>query len=169
MSVIRLFNEEAGREFLSRQGISDESINQLSMLGISSVGNVICAIKFAKYFELTSRDIILTVWTDSMELYGSRVREMRESRGEYREPDAVKDFHRHLMGLKTDSMLELSYYDRLRIHNLKYFTWVEQQGRSPEELRQQWYDYPDYWDRVHGMVPKIDQLISDFNEQVKAM
>jgi cysteine synthase A len=60
-------------------------------------------------------------------------------------------------------MLELSYYDRKRMHNLKYFTWVEQQDKSVEELNQQWYAYPEFWDRIHRQVDEIDQLIHDFN------
>jgi len=39
-------------------------------------------------------------------------------------------------------------------------------GRSVEELDGQWYDYPAYWDRIHAMVPKIDELIVSFNERV---
>jgi hypothetical protein len=59
----------------------------------------------------------------------------------------------------------LSYYDRKRIHNLKYFTWVEQMGKSAEELESQWSDFPDYWERVHRQAEEIDRLIEEFNER----
>ena len=62
-------------------------------------------------------------------------------------------------------MLELRYTDRKRIHNLKYFTWVEQQGKSVQALNQQWYDYPDFWDTIHGQLPEIDSLIEQFNRK----
>ena len=60
-------------------------------------------------------------------------------------------------------MQELNYYDRKRIHNLKYFTWVEQQGKNVEELNAQWYDAGNYWRQVHGLAQKIDVLIEQFN------
>jgi hypothetical protein len=66
------------------------------------------------------------------------------------------------MGQSTDNLLELSYADRRRVHNLKYFTWVEQQGRTYEEIMSQWYD-AEYWTGVQGQVEEIDQLITEFN------
>ena len=60
-------------------------------------------------------------------------------------------------------MAELGYYDRLQRHNLKYFTWIEQMGKSVEELDAQWYDWHDYWDRLHDQVEPIDELINKFN------
>ena len=62
-------------------GRSEETVAELPLLGISSIGNLLCAIKFAKYYELTNRDIVLTVWTDSMDLYQSRLKEMEARRG----------------------------------------------------------------------------------------
>ncbi|MFX1265339.1 MAG: pyridoxal-5-phosphate-dependent protein subunit beta, partial [Promethearchaeota archaeon] len=102
----------------------------------------------------------------SMDMYQSRLREARQSFGEYTAGNAIKDFHRYLMGQKTDAMIELNHYDRKRIHHLKYFTWIEQQGFELDELNAQWYDYPGYWERVQGLVPKIDALISEFNQKV---
>jgi hypothetical protein len=49
---------------------------------------------------------------------------------------------------------------------LKYFTWVEQMGESVDELQAQWYDWPEYWDRIHCQVGQIDVLIEDFNRRV---
>jgi hypothetical protein len=88
---------------------------------------------------------------------------MAEERGAYGETDAAADFARYLQGLSTDNMLELRYTDRRRIHNLKYFTWVEQQGRSYDEILAQWYQ-PDYWTGVADQVEQIDALIERFNE-----
>ncbi len=106
---------------------------------------------------------MITVLTDSMELYQSRLRELREERGPYTQEQAAIDYHRFLLGLSTDWMLELSHWDRRRIHNLKYYTWVEQMGKSADELLSQWYDWPDYWDRIHRQVDEIDELIREFN------
>jgi hypothetical protein len=68
--------------------------------------------------------------------------------------------------MKTDAMLELGYRERKRIHNLKYYTWIEQMGHSAEELDAQWYDFPGYWDRIHQSVEAIDERIEAFNERV---
>jgi cysteine synthase len=165
MNLIRLFNEPQGMPYLTARGVSEEFILRLPLLGISSIGNLLSAIKFAKYYELTGRDIVLTVFTDSMELYGTRLEEMGASRGSYTELEAAKDYHRYLMGESSANMLELRTTDRRRIHNLKYFTWIEQQMKSIEELNRQWNDFPDFWDRIHRQVEEIDQLIKAFNER----
>ena len=103
--------------------------------------------------------------TDSMDLYGSRLEELRESDGPYREIDAAVAYNRYLLGESVDNMLELSYHDRQRIHNLKYYTWVEQQGKTYEEIQAQWYD-DDYWTGIPATLDKIDALIDAFNQRV---
>jgi len=162
LSLVRLFNEPAGRAVLLRRGVPAELVEQLDLLGISSIANVLSCIKFAKWYELDKNDVILTVFTDSMELYGSRLRELRQERGEYSQVDAASDFQRYLLGCTTDHMQELGYWDRRHIHNLKYFTWVEQQGKTSEELQAQWYQR-GYWTSVQGQVEAIDELIRAFN------
>ncbi|HIQ00541.1 MAG TPA: pyridoxal-5-phosphate-dependent protein subunit beta, partial [Anaerolineales bacterium] len=89
--------------------------------------------------------------------------ELREERGEYTEMDAAADYHRYLLGCTVDHVEELGHRDRRRIHNLKYYTWVEQQGKTYEEIQAQWYD-PDYWTSIHRQVGEIDALIARFNE-----
>ncbi len=76
---------------------------------------------------------------------------------------AARDYSEHLHGVRTDSMLELSYQDRKRIHNLKYYTWVEQQGKTYEEINQQWYD-THYWTDMHAQADELDKLINEFND-----
>jgi len=165
MGLIRLFNETIGQKYLIKKGVSKNIIEQLSLLGISSVANLIMAIKFAKYYELTEKDIVFTVFTDSMELYGSRMQELNEEFGPYDDTDAAIDYHRNLQALSTDYMQELNYYDRKRVHNLKYFTWIEQQGKDLDELNAQWYDYENYWSAIRGQIDKIDKLIDKFNKK----
>jgi cysteine synthase A len=162
MHLVRLFNEPAGRAYLVRQGLSEEWVANLDLLGISGIANLLSGAKFAKWYELGPEDIVLTVLTDSMELYGSRVIELREQFGVYEEPDAASDYARYLLGATTDHMAELGYWDRKRIHNLKYYTWVEQQGKTYEEIQAQWYDR-DYWSSIHSQVDEIDSLIEQFN------
>jgi len=163
--MIRLFNEPAGRDYLVMQGVPEKTVNNLDLLGISSIGNVIGAIKFAKYYELTERDIVFTVFTDSMELYGSRLKELEEKFGKYTKEDAARDYER-LQTIGIDYILEPDYYEKRRIHNLKYYTWIEQQGKELSELNDQWYRWKEYWARIHSQVDEIDSLIEDFNRKV---
>ena len=165
MHLIRLFNEPAGRKVLKEAGIDPEFVDKLDLFGISSAANILGAIKMAKYYEMTDKDIIFTVATDSMELYQSRLQELRDMYGEYTETDAAKDFDRYLMGVTTDWMLELRYYDKKRMHNLKYFTWIEQQGKELDELNAQWYD-DNYWKEKFESYKEWDELIQEFNERV---
>lgn len=165
VNLARLFNEPAGRTFLIKQGVPESIVNSLDLLGFSGISNLLSAIKFARYFEMGENDIVLTVLTDSMELYGSRLREMRAEDGEYQEIHAAGDFARYLLGQSTDNLLELRYVDRRRIHNLKYFTWVEQQGKTSEEILAQWYDRT-YWTNIQRQVAEIDALIEEFNDRV---
>ena len=97
-----------------------------------------------------------------MEMYGSRLEEMTAKMGAYTQVQAAVDHNRYVLGMGIDGMAELSYYDRKRIHNLKYYTWVEQQGKTSEELNAQWYDR-DYWTNVYKMADVIDERIDAFN------
>lgn len=164
VKLARLFNEPEGRRGLIDSGHAESLVNQLDLLGFSGISNLISAIKFAKYNELTENDIVLTLLTDSMELYNSRLTEMHEEFGEYSKSDAIADEARYLRAITTDNMEELGYRERKRIHNLKYYTWVEQQGRTYEEIMAQWYD-PDYWLEVQAQQPEIDALIEEFNHK----
>jgi cysteine synthase len=165
VNIARLFNEPEGHKYLASKGVPEAMINSLNLFGFSGIANMLSAIKMAKYYEMGENDVILTVLTDSMELYESRKIEMREEFGAYTEMNAAVDDARYLKGVTTDWLQELSYADRRRVHNLKYFTWVEQQGRTYDEIQDQWYD-PDYWTDCHSQVEEIDGLIVDFNKRV---
>ncbi|MGK0468858.1 pyridoxal-phosphate dependent enzyme [Clostridium sp.] len=166
LAMLRLFNEPNGKEYLKEQGISEELIEKLSYVGISGAANILTCIKFAKYYELTENDMVMTVLTDSAEMYGSRLEEMEQERGrEYSGVDAAVDHNRSVLGLRTDSMEELTYQSKKRIHNLKYYTWIEQQKYDLDDLNAQWYDYDNYWGKLHQMGPELDALIVKFNER----
>ena len=165
VNLARLFNEPAGQTYLIGQGVPEEFVKDLDLLGFSSIANLAMAIKFAKYYELGDHDVVITCLTDSMELYQSRLQEMREEHGEYTEVNAAVDYARYLEGISVDYIAELRYIDQRRVHNLKYFTWVEQQGKTYEEIMDQWYD-PSYWTNVQSQISEIDALIEEFNQRV---
>lgn len=165
MRIFRLFNEPEGVKYLIESGVTPEIANNLNLLGISGISNMLAAIKRAKYFEMTSEDVIFTITTDSADMYKSRLEELSEERGNYNRTQAVKDFEKCILGVTTDWMKELTYHDRKAIHNLKYFTWVEQQGKEIDDLNKLWYDR-ELWPKLFGQVNRWDELIMEFNDRV---
>jgi cysteine synthase len=163
MSLLRLFNEDEGMKFLAGAGLAPEFVRQLPLVGISGICNLVAAIQTAKYYELDGRDVLVTPLTDSMALYESRIRELRAERGPYTRERAARDFSRYLEGVGIDHLQELGYPDRKRLHNLKYFTWVEQQGKTSEELAELWE--PDFWTETFAQAARWDGLIRDFNRR----
>ncbi len=165
MGILRLFNEEVGKDYLAGKGVSEEIVDKLDLVGISGISNLLGAIKFARYYELREDDVVVTILTDSMDLYESRKIEMHEAYGKFTRENAAEVYHGALKNQRIDNVLELSYYEKLRIHNLKYFTWIEQQGRTVEELNSQWYDR-NYWKNIQKLTSVIDKEIIDFNKEV---
>jgi len=162
MRIMRLFNDKEGKEYLKSLGVSNEDIENLVSLGISGISNMLSAIKTAKYYEMDENDFIFTMFTDSMEMYQSRLEEVNAEKGAYSSTQAAVDFGSCLMKQTIDYTKELSFYDKKAIHNLKYYTWVEQQGRTVEELNEQWN--PEYWTNLfENEVEYFDKMIEEFN------
>ena len=167
MRVLRLFNESAGREYLSLIAVRAEDIARLPLLGISGIGNLLASIKTAKYFELGEQDVIFTIFTDSTDLYRSRLEELREELGDYTVIQAARDQAGPVAHQDIGYFKELSYHDKKAVHNLKYFTWVEQQGRTSEELNAQWDT--EYWRHLfEDEVVVFDRMIEEFNALVRS-
>ena len=163
--LLRLFNDPEGHKYLiEKVGVPADFVAKLPLLGISGIANLLCCIKMAKYYELTEHDVVATVGTDSSDMYQSRIKELEEQYGAYGEAPAAADYAEHLHGIRPDTMQELTYADRKRVHNLKYYTWVEQQGKTYEEINKQWYD-EHYWTDMHAQADQIDELINEFNEE----
>jgi cysteine synthase len=161
MRLLRLFNEPAGHAVLMRRGLSAALVAQLPLLGISSICNLLAAIKTARYYDLGEHDAILTCFTDSSDLYRTRLEEMEADLGPYDERQAEVDLERRLLGATADHLRELTYPERKAIHNLKYFTWVEQQGRTVEELNALWS--PQFWKDLQAQLEAWDEAIASFN------
>ncbi|MDD3877396.1 MAG: pyridoxal-phosphate dependent enzyme [Bacteroidales bacterium] len=164
MRLLRLFNEKKGVEYLIEQGVEKETAQSLHLLGISSISNLLSAIKTAKYYEMDADDVIFSLATDSADMYKSRLNELTDIHGAYTERNAIKDHDACLMSCKTDHYKELNYVDRKAIHNLKYFTWVEQQGKEVADLNTLWYD-KTIWDKLFHQLDRWDELIEEFNEK----
>jgi cysteine synthase len=162
--LLILFNTEVGRDYLiSRRKVPSDLVAGLAGLGLSSICNVLAAIKTVKHFRLGSKDVVVTVATDGAGMYGSEVE--RLSAIHHPEGfDAVaagEAFGRNILGATTDHFMELTLSDRERIFNLGYFTWVEQQGIELDEFvarRDQ-----QFWQKLRELVPVWDAMIEEFN------
>jgi cysteine synthase A len=165
MRVLRLCNEKAGAAYLAELGVPEAFIRCLPLMGISGIGNLLASIKLARWYELSENDVVVTILTDSMELYGSRVQELSAEHGSLDRTGAATAFAQALAGQRTDNFLELTHPERRRVHNLKYYTWVEQQGKRVEDLNAQWSD-DGYWRGIQAQAPRIDELIEEFNREV---
>ena len=86
---------------------------------------------------------------------------MNQEHGPYTERQAAVDRERFLLGATTDHLKELGYYDCKAVHNLKYFTWVEQQGKTVEQLNALWS--PAFWEDLAAELPRWDEQIAAFN------
>ena len=159
-----LFNTAAGRSFLSaRRNLDPDWLASLADLGLSSIANVLGAIKLAKYLGLDSDDAVLTVATDGAEMYGT---ELAKSAAKlpgrrFDELAAAEIYGRYLLGAATDNMMEPSRVDRERIFNLGYYTWVEQQGVPLDDFDAR--RSPAFWERLMDFVPVCDAMIDEFN------
>ena len=159
-----LFNTTAGRSFLTqRTGLGQEEMASLNDLGLSSIANVLGAIKYAKYKGLTSSDVVLTVATDGAEMYETELSHAadRMPAGHFDSLAAAETYGRWLLGLDADHVLELDHRSRNRVFNLGYYTWVEQQGISLTDFdirRDQ-----SFWDGLMNLVEVWDAMIARFN------
>jgi cysteine synthase len=165
MRVLRLFNEPDGKAYLAGLGVSPSVVDQLSLLGISGICNLLAAIKTAKYWELDENDVVLTIFTDSVEMYRSRLEEQTAENGPFTPMTAAKAHIGSLERQAVDHFKELTFPEKKAIHNLKYYTWVEQQGKTYEEICAQWH--PEYWHELFTTEAEaFDKLITAFNEHV---
>ena len=160
-----VFNTDIGREYLARRlGVAPELAGSLAHLGLSSIANVLGAIKMAKHAGLGRDDVIVTVATDGHEMYASeltRYLQRRHNRGELTPEVAAEIVGQHLLGAGTDHVLEASERERQRIFNLGYFTWVEQQGISVGDFDRR--RRQDFWRGLQELVPQWDEMIAAFN------
>ena len=166
-SLNLLFNTPVGHEFLSRRiGIDADALQGLASLGLSSIANVLGAIKYAKYHQLGSNDVVLTVATDGAEMYGTELEKTLTNRftSNFDELAAAEVFGRYLLGTAIDHTLEMNRHDRQRMFNLGYYTWVEQQGVSVEDFDAR--RDPGFWDGLMEIVPVWDAMIEEFNASV---
>jgi len=164
-----LFGSEVGRAYLAgRRSIDPAVVRQFDDIGISGLANIVAAIKVARHFDYGEHDVVMTVATDSAELYGSERQTYvaRRYASGFDEVNAGEIFGRHLEGIADDHVLELGHADRKRVFNLGYYTWVEQQGVSVEDFDRR--RDQAFWRGLVDSIPEWDRLIEQFNAEVGA-
>ena len=159
-----LFNSDTGRSYLGdRRQIGPAIVAGLKLLGLSGIANLVAAIKTAKRLELGEEDLLVTVATDSAELYASERRKFLAAHypDGFDEVNAGEVFGQHLLGVADNDVLELTHHERSRIFNLGYYTWVEQQGVAVDAFERRRSQH--FWVGLRQALPAVDALIAEFN------
>ena len=161
-----LFNTAAGMAYLrDRMGVPGAVIEQLTHFGYSAICNTLSAIKMAKLMNYGEDDVIVTIATDGSELYPSEREKFlaRDYPAGFDAPAAAEVAGQYLRSIDTENMIQLREFDRSRIFNLGYYTWVEQQNMAFEDFearrKQSW------WSEIRNLVGKWDERIVEFNQR----
>jgi cysteine synthase len=156
---LQFLTEEAGWRVLARDyGLSDRMIQLMAeTFGISGVCNVLGAIKTVKYYGLGKDDLVVTVLTDAIDRYRSVMQRLTATHGRMDSHVAEMRLHAVFHGQKLDWIQEGTRAARQRWHNLKYYTWVEQQGKTIDELNAQ--RGAEYWLGKQAQVAEIDRRL----------
>jgi cysteine synthase len=165
-----LFSSAAGLDYMRKhRKVPDGTLAELPAFGLSSICNVIAAIKIAKYLKLGADDVVMTVATDGAEMYASERERVlaRDYADGYDEAQAAEAFGRWMLAADTDHLLQTSPRDRERIFNLGYYTWVEQQGVSVEDFQAR--RSHSFWTGLRNKIASWDELIGEFNSRTKVI
>ncbi|MBI5713251.1 MAG: pyridoxal-5'-phosphate-dependent protein subunit beta, partial [Chloroflexi bacterium] len=158
---LQVLTDEAGHEVLTKRcGVAADKVRQLSTLfGISGVCNVLGAIKTAKHYQLGKNDVIVTICTDAIDRYHSVMADMARDYGAIDDARGMAYMEAIFHGQKTDWIKDGTPDMRRQWHALKYYTWVEQQGKTVEELDAQ--KNPEWWVKHQSLVPEMDRRIAE--------
>lgn len=159
--LLKLISSEEGKTYL-KTFMDDEEVEFISdKLGISGCANIIGAIKTAKHYDLGEGENVLTVATDSLSRYHSVMEKMPT----LTHSDAKSIYERVVEHQEPSFFFEGDRYNRLRWHNLKYYTWIEQQGKTVEALNEMLYQ--EFWDKEANKVQHYDELIEAYRKDNK--
>jgi cysteine synthase len=163
---LQMLVEEPGMKLLTDElKIPREKVEQMSRIfGISGVCNLLGAIKAARHYGMTKNETLVTICTDAIDRYHSVMAQMTQMYGKMDSTEAkvrlVSIFH----NMKTDWVKEGTVDARNCWFNLKYYTWVEQQGKTVEELNAQ--RSPEFWLRQQEMIKETDRLQTEMRSKV---
>ena len=165
-----VFNSSAGQDYLRKgRRVPEGILADLPAFGLSSICNVIAAVKVAKYLRLGADDVVMTVATDGADMYASERERVlaRDYAGGYGEAQAAEAFGRWMLAAGSDNLLQTSLRDRERIFNLGYYTWVEQQGVRLGDFQAR--RAQSFWTGLRARIAAWDSLIAEFNARTKVL
>jgi cysteine synthase len=159
---LQMLTEAPGWKVMTEKyGMDESQVKRLSeIFGISGVCNVLGAIKTARFYNMGSDDLIVTICTDAMDRYHSVMNQLNQSHGPMDEAVAQARLDHIFHNQKLDWISEGTQHSRQQWHNLKYFTWVEQQGKTVEALNAQLQS--EFWEAEQAKVEEIDKLIKAY-------
>ncbi len=160
---LQLLVDEKGKKYL--EGILGKDVVEFlsDKFGISGIANIIGSIKMAKYYEFKEGDNIITIATDNIDRYWSVMKQLDEEFGKMDLAEAKSRYERIFLGQELSGIFEEDKWTKERWHNLKYYTWVEQQGKTVEELNAQ--KSQKYWEEKQKEVQEIDKLLKEYREK----
>ena len=146
---------QEGRDHLAQAlGLDPGALSCLDgLFGISGVCNVLAAIQTARYYGLGAGEVVLTMATDGFDRYPSVMRRLDALEGP-QTPDVARARIDLFREAAPRQVLEGTMPVRRRWHNQKYFTWVEQQGKTVGELEALWE--PGWWRAEAAKVAELD-------------
>jgi cysteine synthase len=158
---LQVLTDPAGQRVLAeRYGAPVDVVARLSTIfGISGVCNLLGAIKTAKHYQLGKHDVIATICTDAIDRYHSVMADMARDYGAIDDARGLAYVEAIFHGATTDWIKDGTPDMRRQWHNLKYYTWVEQQGKTVEELDAQ--KDPEWWISHQELVPEMDARIKE--------
>lgn len=161
---LQIFADEGGQQSLvDHIGMDPAMVTRLSrVMGISTICNIYGAIKTAKHYNYGKDDLVVTIATDGMDRYHSVMDDMRRDYGVVDEIEGVARVRSLFHGLKTDWIFDGTPDNQQRWHNLKYYTWVEQQGKTVEELDAQ--RDQAWWENEQQIVQEVDERLLNYRE-----
>src|SRR6056297_4173646 len=161
---LQLLTDEVGKQYLLEAGVKRDDVEKMSeIFGISGICNILSSIKAAKYYDMTEKDTLFTIATDNIDRYKSVMADLDQQYGKMDDCEAKLRHEMIFRGVKTDWVQEGTYATRKRWHNLKYYTWVEQQNKTVEELNYAMTE--DFWQEQRDMIPETDQLIREYRKK----
>jgi cysteine synthase len=161
--MLQVVSDPEGIKFVDKLCGSGKGTAIADKFGISGIANVIGAIKTAKYYHMTEKDNIFAIATDNIDRYHSVMRDMDATYGKLDSREAASRTERIFHRQEPSFVFEGDVTNRTRWHNLKYFTWVEQQGKTVQELDAQ--RSPAFWETEQALVPETDRLIREYREK----
>ena len=161
-----LFAAGEGVDYLrTRRGVPEPVFEALPAFGLSTICNILAAVKTAKYLRMGPGDVVITVATDGAGLYLTERERItaRDFRGGFGMVEAAGAFGRWMLAAGTDHLLETTLADRDRIFNLGYYTWVEQQGVALHDFQAR--RDQRFWTGLRDLLPAWDAMIEEFNRR----